>query len=161
MQTTREKISFARLLFSRILHTFFLLRRSLTLGVRAIVQTGDGKFLLVRHTYTPGWHFPGGGVEIGQTIEQALRSELRQETGLDLVGKPILLGVFYNNLISRRDHVLVYHCDVKGSLQERPMGIEISAVKYFHYDELPIDTERGTARRIKEIIAGGKQSEQW
>ena len=57
------KRGFARALFSRALHTYFLLTRGLTIGVRAIVRTEDDKFLLVRHTYTPGWHFPGGGVE--------------------------------------------------------------------------------------------------
>ena len=68
--------SSVRFLFSSMLHTYFLMCRGLILGVRAIVRSDDGKFLLVRHTYTPGWHFPGGGVEKGQTIEKALSNEL-------------------------------------------------------------------------------------
>jgi hypothetical protein len=45
------------------LQPWFRLTRGQTLGVRAVVRDGDGAFLLVRHTYVPGWTFPGGGVD--------------------------------------------------------------------------------------------------
>ena len=63
------------------MYIYFRIRRSLTLGVRAVVRTPTGEFLLVRHTYMPGWHFAGGGVEVGQAVEAALADELVQETG--------------------------------------------------------------------------------
>lgn len=151
----------ARALFSRMLHTYFLMRRGLTIGVRAIVRSGDGKFLLVRHTYTPGWHFPGGGVEKGETAEQALSNELLQETGLKLVGKPVLHGVFHNNGASKRDHVLVYLCDVNGSVATKPTSMEIAEIRYFGLADLPQDTDPGTVRRMREIVEGAEQSECW
>ena len=58
----------------------------MTLGVRAVVRSSNGEFLLVRHTYTPGWHFPGGGIEVGQAAEVALADELAQKTGLCVSG---------------------------------------------------------------------------
>jgi len=70
-----KKRSIVGMLISRLLHAYFVVTRGLTLRVRAVVQSDDGKFLLVRHTYTPGWHFPGGGMEKGQTAEDALRDE--------------------------------------------------------------------------------------
>ena len=52
----------------------------LSVGVRALVEDGDGSILLVRHTYVGGWHFPGG-VEIEATTLGAAQ-EPRQETSL-------------------------------------------------------------------------------
>lgn len=106
--STLKKPEFIHALLSRMFHFYFLMRRGLTLGVRGIVRLDDGKFLLVRHTYIPGWYFPGGGVEKGQTIEQALSEELLQETGLKVVEKPVLYGVFHNNGVNKRDQVIVF-----------------------------------------------------
>lgn len=152
---------FGRALFSRLLHSYFLMRRSLTIGVRAMVRSADGKFLLVRHTYTPGWHFPGGGVEKGQTTETALRRELLQETDLELVGRPVLHGVFYNGKVSKRDHVLAYLCEVSGRAPGRPASVEIAEIGYFGLDDLPQDTDPGTERRMREIVEGLAQSACW
>lgn len=68
-----KKRGLTRTLFSRALHDYFLMTRGLTLVVRAIVRSDDGRFLAVRHTYTPAWHFPGGGVEKGETAQAALK----------------------------------------------------------------------------------------
>lgn len=157
----QTKPGLARALFSRMLHTYFLMRRGLTIGVRAIVRSEDGKFLLVRHTYTPGWHFPGGGVEKGETIERALSNELRQETGLRLVGKPRLHGVFYNRCVSKRDHVLTYLCDVNGSVEVKPKSMEIAEIRYFDFGDLPQDTDPGTVRRMRELVESLPHSECW
>ncbi len=56
------------------------------LGVGAIIFDGD-KVLLVERAGEPlkgWWSIPGGLVETGETIEQALRREAREETGLEL-----------------------------------------------------------------------------
>ncbi|MAU52040.1 MAG: DNA mismatch repair protein MutT [Roseovarius sp.] len=148
-------------LYSYILHTVFLMTRGLTLGVRAIVRSNDGRFLLVRHTYTPGWHFPGGGVEKGESAEAALRSELREETGLSLVGRPVLHGVFHNCAVSRCDHVLTYLCDVTGSLPEIPPSHEIAEFGYFDFNALPDDTDPGTVRRMREIVEDVPRGDVW
>lgn len=152
---------FVQTLFSRLLHGYFLMSRGLTLGVRAVVRAPDGKFLLVRHTYTPGWHFPGGGVEKGETIMAALSKELLQETGLQLSGTPHLHGVFHNGHVSKRDHVLVYICDAKGHSLKKPSSSEIAEITYFALSDLPESIDPGTMRRIREIVDGEAVSEAW
>jgi 8-oxo-dGTP pyrophosphatase MutT (NUDIX family) len=159
--TNPQKRGFAAKLVSRVLHSYFLMTRGLTLGVRAIVRDQEGRFLLVRHSYTPGWHFPGGGVEKGETVLSSLRNELLQETGLQLKGTPILHGVFYNSEISKRDHVLVYICDVSGQHLTKPESLEISQVGFFYFDNLPDGTEHGTIRRLREVDFGESPSEFW
>ena len=69
----------------------------------------SGRVLLVRHGYTPGWHLPGGGVEAGETLLEALAKELREEAMIEPVpANRSLHGIFYNDRYSRRDHVAVY-----------------------------------------------------
>ena len=156
-----KKRSIVGMLISRLLHVYFVVTRGLTLGVRAVVQSDDGKFLLVSHTYTPGWHFPGGGVEKGQTAEEALGNELQQETGLRLCGAPKLLGVFHNSSTSSRDHVLVYRCQVEGKMPQKPPSMEIAEYGFFDLKALPAGIDAGTERRMREIVEGADQSDAW
>ena len=61
----------------------------------AAIVIRDGEILLVRHlkygkTY---WLLPGGGVDYGETIEEALVRELKEETNLDVVvDRPVLMN---------------------------------------------------------------------
>jgi 8-oxo-dGTP pyrophosphatase MutT (NUDIX family) len=158
---TEPKRGFFGKLFSQALHSYFHMRRGLTLGVRAIVRSEDGKFLLLRHTYTPGWHFPGGGVEKGETAVAALESELLQETGLRLEGTPAFHGVFHNNGVSKRDHVLVYVCNVHGRAASKPTSVEIADIGYFDFDDLPEGTDPGTIRRMREVIDKTEPCPEW
>jgi len=42
---------------------------------------------MVRHSYMPGWHFPGGGLRRGETPEEGILRELREEIGLTRWGE--------------------------------------------------------------------------
>ena len=72
---------------ARLFHTFFLIRRPMTLGVRAVIHDrAASAVFLIRHTYVPGWQLPGGGVEIGETADAALGREVREECDVALTG---------------------------------------------------------------------------
>ena len=141
---------FSRFL-SRLLHLHFRLTRGLTLGVRAVVFSSDGKVLLVRHTYTPGWHFPGGGVEVGESAETALANELWQETGLSSVGKPRLLSVDFNSGVSDCDHVLIYLCETEAEALPISPSLEIAELDYFEMNDLPPGTVRAVIQTLDKI----------
>jgi 8-oxo-dGTP pyrophosphatase MutT (NUDIX family) len=144
-----------------VLHLYFRLVRGLTLGVRAAVLDEVGRVFLVRHTYTPGWHLPGGGVEVGETLLEALAKELREEACIRLTGEPVLHGVFFNRRASRRDHVAVYvvrDFAVEGVKQP---DREIAEAKWFALDALPEGTTAGTRRRLAEIAGGGMVGADW
>ncbi|HTW91883.1 MAG TPA: NUDIX hydrolase [bacterium] len=54
------------------------------LAVDCIVLV-DGKALVIQRKYTPlGWALPGGFVESGESVEAAVRREVKEETELDL-----------------------------------------------------------------------------
>ncbi|MCG7391917.1 NUDIX domain-containing protein [Microvirga sp. ACRRW] len=143
------------------LHTFWRFSRGMTLGVRAVVLDGQGRVFLIRHTYVPGWHLPGGGVETGETALDALTRELREEACIAIDEQPALTGVFFNQRASRRDHVLVYVIRRFTVLGEKQPDREIAEAGFFPLDRLPEDTTMATRRRLAEILDGQPLSVTW
>jgi 8-oxo-dGTP pyrophosphatase MutT (NUDIX family) len=145
----------------RALHFYWRITRGLTLGVRAIVIDRGGHIFLVKHTYTPGWHLPGGGVEVGETIFEALARELKEEGNIELTEPPQLHGVFFNAGVSRRDHVVLFV--VRDFHQPSPPvpDREIAAHGFFPMDDLPGDTVASVRARVAEVTLGTPVSPQW
>ncbi|MET4391188.1 8-oxo-dGTP pyrophosphatase MutT (NUDIX family) [Bradyrhizobium sp. F1.4.3] len=141
-------------LLQRIFHAYFLLVRGMTLGVRAVVLDAGNKVFLVKHSYVTGWYLPGGGVDYGETMEQAMRRELKEEGEIDLTGEAELHGIFLNSHVSRRDHVAVYV--VRHFRQDRlPVpNREIVECGFFDCTALPEGTTPGTRLRIAEVLDG-------
>lgn len=137
------------------------LRRSMTLGVRSVVIDGENRVFLVKHSYTTGWHLPGGGVEVGETFLEALRRELSEEGRIELTAEPSLHGLFFNGHVSRRDHVAVYV--VRQFRQDRlpEPNREIVECGFYAADALPADTTRGTRLRIAEVLDGVASIATW
>lgn len=144
-----------------LLHLYWRVSRGMTLGVRACGVNSGGGVLLVRHSYTPGWHFPGGGVEVGQTLEQALADELRQEAHVELTAPPRFEGMYLNARTSRRDHVALYRVegwtptDALRADAGDPGGAVLAR------DALPKDTTRGTRERLAELFEDRPRSAHW
>jgi ADP-ribose pyrophosphatase YjhB (NUDIX family) len=147
--------------FGRVLHLYFRLTRGLTLGVRAAVLDETGRVFLVRHTYTPGWHLPGGGVEIGETLVEALAKELREEACIRLTAEPVLHGVFFNRGLSRRDHVAVFVVRDFVVESDKQPDREIAEAGWFPLETLPEDTTAGTRRRLAEIVGDAMVGADW
>jgi ADP-ribose pyrophosphatase YjhB (NUDIX family) len=143
------------------LQRYFLLTRAMTLGVKAVVLDGQGRIFLVRHTYINGWHLPGGGVELGETVVDALNKELAEEGNIVLEGPAQLHGVYYNRVVSSRDHVIVFV--VRAFRQTAPRGadFELSETGFFSLDALPEGVTQATRARIDEVLTGSRPSASW
>jgi ADP-ribose pyrophosphatase YjhB (NUDIX family) len=144
-----------------VAHLSFLLTRPVTLGVRGVVIGEDESVLLVRHGYVSGWHFPGGGVEVGETCLDALARELEEETRVALRGAPLLHGLFFNAKPSRRDHVAVYVIRDFAVLGERKPDWEIEEARFFPRAALPDETTGGTRARLSEIFDSAPIRGRW
>jgi ADP-ribose pyrophosphatase YjhB (NUDIX family) len=153
MNLQNSRRSFEPLL-RRVLHLYWWFARGMTLGVRAVVLDGDNRVFLVKHSYVSGWHLPGGGVEVGESFQDALRRELAEEGRIELSGEPVLHGLFFNSQVSRRDHVAVYL--IRHFRQDRlpEPNREIIACGFFETSALPAETTEGTRLRISEVLEG-------
>ena len=142
---------------------FFLwsrLTRGKTLGARAVVLDEAGRVLLIEHTYLKGWHLPGGGVDAGETAEQALVRELREEAGVEPTERPRLLSIHSAEALFKGDHILVYRVDRWRPVEATSRG-EILHAAFFPPDALPEATTRATRDRIAEAVEGREPGAAW
>lgn len=152
--------SFLEKLRNQIFHTWFLLTRSMTMGVRVAAFDENRRIFLVRHTYVKGWHLPGGGIERGETALEAVHKELQEEGNLVVQGEAELLAVFYNTHVTNRDHVLFYKCKVEQT-QAKQNDHEIAESGFFDLAALPDGLTSATQRRIDEIAADLGHPARW
>ncbi len=127
--------------------------RGLTMGVRVMVFDDQGRVLLIEHSYTPGWHLPGGGVERGESAETAAARELEEEAGVRPEGRMILLSIHDNVRTFRGDHVLLYRLDRWAPTPPTARG-EILRRDWFDPRDLPDGVTEGTRRRIAQVLDG-------
>ena len=148
-------------LITQGLYRYWRLTRGLTLGAQGAVIDGQGRVLLVRHTYRPGWHFPGGGVERRETVEEALARELKEETGVLVTGKPELFGVYANFHVLPSDHVALFVVRQWQQPQIPPPSREIAEQGFFAKGALPREINESTHARIRELFDGGTRNPLW
>jgi ADP-ribose pyrophosphatase YjhB (NUDIX family) len=149
-------------ILSNIFHLLFRIIRPLTIGARCIIHDGAGSVMLVRHTYTSGWHLPGGGVEVGEVCEAALIREVVEECRIEITERPVLFGVYLNSLVSVRDHVVLYISSSWNYNHDRPSKrLEIAGSAMFNLTNLPIDIDPSTRQRLDEWIGTTEVSLIW
>jgi 8-oxo-dGTP pyrophosphatase MutT (NUDIX family) len=146
-------------LWQRAFLAYGRLSRGMTLGVRAALIK-DGSVILVKHSYVPGWYFPGGGVEAGESVFEALHREIREEAGAVLTAPPSLFGIYRNSHADSRDHVALFVCRDFEREETLPSG-EIVDCRAFPLERLPADASRGTAARLREIFGGETPAADW
>jgi 8-oxo-dGTP pyrophosphatase MutT (NUDIX family) len=147
---------------ARLFHFYFLIRRPMTLGARGLVYDRRANAVfLIRHTYVPGWQLPGGGVENGETLEEALQRELMEEGNIECTAKPELKSIHWNRRASNRDHVGFYLVTDFRRVSEKKPDREIAEAGFFPLDALPAATTPATHRRIAETFGGDAVSPYW
>lgn len=159
-ETNEEKRGAAARLVTRMLHGYFAVSRGMTLGVRAACYDEAGRIFLVRHSYVPGWHMPGGGVERRETALQALSKELREEGNLEMTSPAQLFHVYFNTRVSRRDHVLFYRVNVLQTAPRKP-DMEIVESGFFDLLDLPRGVTPATQRRLRELSGEVPPDDLW
>lgn len=116
---------------------YWFVVRPKTRGAKAII-VHDGKVLLARLGYAHKmWTFPGGGVNRGETFEQAAIREAYEEVGVRLMSVRHV-GGYDNTHQYKQDRVECFLADVQ-SPEFAVDGFEITEAKWFSFDELGPD----------------------
>jgi 8-oxo-dGTP pyrophosphatase MutT (NUDIX family) len=109
-------------------------------AVRALVLDPDGRVLLVRfvnpETREEFWTTPGGGIVAGESLEEAIRRELREETGLENASiGPVIwtrreVFPWASRTLDQRERVVLVQAP---SFDPRPqLGVELLAAEDVH-----------------------------
>ena len=112
------------------------------------VITDDGRALLIRRLDTLHWEPPGGVLELDEPIENGLRREVREETGLMI--EPVTLTGVYKNM-ARGIVALVFRCNV---ISGHPtVNDEVSEFRWAKPEEVIAMADEAFAIRVLDALA--------
>lgn len=128
----------------------WLLSARFTVTVGAVVVDEHGRVLLVKHVFRAGsrWGVPSGFVERGEQPEEALRRELREETGVELDDVEIVSA---RTLPQVQQIEIIYRCRARGQ-EPKARSFEVSCAEWFRLSALPPSLARNQRRLIKLVL---------
>jgi 8-oxo-dGTP diphosphatase len=120
-----------------------------SVSVAGVVIREDGRILVIERRDDGRWEPPGGVLELGETLEEGVRREVGEETGVEVVVER-LTGVYKN--MSRRVVALVFRCQpVGGAVTETD---EAQRVHWFTMDEVRQRMAPVFAVRVDDALRG-------
>ena len=108
-----------------------------TVTAGAVIRDERGRVLLLRHVFRrgSGWGIPGGFLARGEQPDEAVRRELREETGLALEEVEL---AFVRTLARPHQVEVIFRCRVRAAaLEGRGDSLEIDRAEWFERDALP------------------------
>lgn len=119
----------------------------------ALVERG-GEYLLARRRDIGLWNLPGGGLEAGETVEEGLAREVREEVGV-IIRIVRLVGVYSKP--QKNEVVLSFLCKL-ATEDEPTTSDEISEVGWFAPDRIPEDTLPKHRQRVTDAALGQREA---
>ena len=118
-----------------------------SVSVAGIITDDHGRALLTQRADNHRWEPPGGVLELGETIHDGLRREVREETGLDV--EPVALTGVYKNL-ARGIIALVFRCKITG---ETSAPATTTAFRWAAETDIAEVADQAYAVRILDALA--------
>ena len=138
--------------FHKLLAVGWFFRRPKTYGAHAFALTREGRLVLVKLWYAPGWRLPGGGRDESEPPVDAALRELREEIGMTSYGAVEPGRELEEEVDFRRDTCsLIIVRDVE--YRPKRWSWEVEAVREASLDDLPRDLSPQTRRWLREVEA--------
>jgi 8-oxo-dGTP pyrophosphatase MutT (NUDIX family) len=131
----------------KLLKATWFVRRPRTYGAHALAFTPEGKLILVKLRYAPGWRVPGGGRHRREPAEDAGLRELREEIGMTAHGRVRLACELEEAVDFKRDFAALLI--VEDVVYRAKWTWEVEKVGEFPIANLPADTNSATLRWIE------------
>ena len=122
-------------------------RHSVSVAAAIFDESGEN-VLLIKRRDNGKWEPPGGVLELDETIEEGLRREVREETGLDV--EPVALTGVYKNM-NRGIVALVFRCKITGG--ELTTTDEASAFRWAADREIADLMDQAYAIRVLDAVS--------
>ncbi len=138
-----------------------VLRRPVV-GIVAAAHTRDDRWLLIRRADSGGWALPGGTLEWGETLEQALLRELEEEAGITLpVQLGRIVGVYSAPFRDPRFHAVtvVVEAEIEPPQRSPKNPLEILEARLFRRDEVPNPLSHNMTVMLADALAGRSRLE--
>jgi 8-oxo-dGTP pyrophosphatase MutT (NUDIX family) len=128
-------------------------------GTSVIIENEQAQVLMLHRTDNDCWCFPGGAVELGETVEAAAKREVLEETGLQ-VGQLELLGVFsgpelyyqYPNGDEVYNVDIVFRSKANETMGELTINEEGRDIRYFPIQILPPNISPPVIPVVREFV---------
>lgn len=121
-----------------------------SVSVSGVVLNEHGQVLVIQRNDNGHWEAPGGVLELGETFEEGVRREVREETGIDVAVED-LTGIYKN--MTRGIVALVFRCSVKQG-QPHPTD-EATAVRWLNTDQVAELMTPAYAVRVLDALNSG------
>ncbi len=118
-----------------------------SVSVSGVITDPQGRALLIQRRDNHRWEPPGGVLELSESIQDGLRREVREETGLDV--EPLALTGVYKN-ITRGIVALVFRCTVTSG--HLTLNDEVAAFRWASAAEVSQLTAEAYAVRILDAL---------
>ena len=136
--------------FHKVLTVGWFFRRPKTFGAHAIALTPQGRLVLVKLWYAPGWRLPGGGRGASEPATDAALRELREEIGMTSHTAAQPVCDLEEEVDFKRDTCsLVIVRDVE--YRPKRWSWEVESVCDSPLDDLPPDLSPQTRRWLREV----------
>lgn len=119
-----------------------------SVSVAGVIVDDRGRALLVQRRDNGHWEPPGGVLESGETIPDALQREVLEETGIKIALPATLTGVYKN--MTRLIIAMVFRCEaIDGDLTT---GDETRALRWATRDEVANLVDEAYAIRVLDAL---------